>query len=119
MPFSNGFANARRSRLRHDHSSASVRPRGCKSYSYAGGRIHRHQQFVLYAKTLPDNFCDGVNVILSAMDHNFRRILAWLRSLLRLMLVALWPVPGFRPAIPPFGPSSPDLAPSLGSHTPP
>jgi hypothetical protein len=33
---------------------------------------------------------DAANVILSAVGHNFRRILAWLRNLLRLILIALW-----------------------------
>ena len=32
---------------------------------------------------------DAANVILSAIGHNFRRILAWLRNLLRLILIAL------------------------------
>lgn len=31
------------------------------------------------AEALLDNFYDGVNVILSAIDHKFRRILVWLR----------------------------------------
>jgi transposase, IS5 family len=33
---------------------------------------------------------DAANVILSAVGHNFRRILAWLKKLLRLILIALW-----------------------------
>ena len=33
---------------------------------------------------------DAANVILSAVGHNFRRILAWLRKLLRLILIVLW-----------------------------
>jgi IS5 family transposase len=33
---------------------------------------------------------DAANVVLSAVGHNFRRILAWLRELLCLFLVALW-----------------------------
>ena len=32
---------------------------------------------------------DAANVILSAVGYNFRRILAWLRALLRLFLIAL------------------------------
>jgi len=32
---------------------------------------------------------DAANAILSAVGHNFRRILAWLRALLRLFLIAL------------------------------
>jgi transposase, IS5 family len=32
---------------------------------------------------------DAAKVILSAIGHNFRRILAWLRNLLRLILVTL------------------------------
>lgn len=32
------------------------------------------------AEAAPDNFYDGVNVILSAIEHNSRRILVWLRS---------------------------------------
>src|SRR6478609_9221220 len=35
---------------------------------------------------------DAANVILSAVGHNFRRILAWLRELLCLFLVRLWRV---------------------------
>ncbi|MGY3133858.1 hypothetical protein ACVWZM_004540 [Bradyrhizobium sp. USDA 4501] len=33
---------------------------------------------------------DAANVVLSAVGHNFRRILAWFRELLRLLLVSLW-----------------------------
>ncbi|MFK4532016.1 hypothetical protein ABIA00_000199 [Bradyrhizobium ottawaense] len=33
---------------------------------------------------------DAANVVLSAVGHNFRRILAWLRIWLRLILAALW-----------------------------
>jgi transposase, IS5 family len=33
---------------------------------------------------------DAANVVLSAVGHNFRRILAWLRELLCLCLVQLW-----------------------------
>jgi IS5 family transposase len=33
---------------------------------------------------------DAANVILSAVGHNFRRILAWLRKLLRFILIVLW-----------------------------
>ena len=33
---------------------------------------------------------DAANVVLSAVGHNFRRILAWLRELLCLFLVQLW-----------------------------
>ena len=33
---------------------------------------------------------DAANVILSAVGHNFRRILAWLRELLCLFLFPLW-----------------------------
>ena len=32
---------------------------------------------------------DAANVILTAVGHNLRRILAWLRALLRLILLAL------------------------------
>jgi IS5 family transposase len=32
---------------------------------------------------------DAANAILSAIGHNFRRILAWLRLLLRLILIAI------------------------------
>ncbi|MGY4183104.1 IS5 family transposase [Bradyrhizobium sp. USDA 4518] len=34
---------------------------------------------------------DAANVVLSAVGHNLRRILAWFRELLRLLLVSLWP----------------------------
>ena len=33
---------------------------------------------------------DAANVILTAVGHNLRRVLAWLRALLRLILLALW-----------------------------
>ncbi|MGY4168349.1 IS5 family transposase [Bradyrhizobium sp. USDA 4529] len=33
---------------------------------------------------------DAANVVLSAVGHNLRRILAWFRELLRLLLVSLW-----------------------------
>jgi IS5 family transposase len=33
---------------------------------------------------------DAANVVLSAIGHNFRRILAWLREFLCLFLVQLW-----------------------------
>ena len=43
---------------------------------------------------------DAANVILTAVGHNLRRVLAWLRALLRLILLALWqafaPVPALR-----------------------
>jgi IS5 family transposase len=32
---------------------------------------------------------DAANAVLSAVGHNFRRILAWLRDLLRLFLIAI------------------------------
>ena len=32
---------------------------------------------------------DAANVILTAVGYNFRRVLAWLRSLLRLILIAI------------------------------
>ena len=35
---------------------------------------------------------DAANVILSAVGYNFRRILAWLRELLYLILIPLWRV---------------------------
>ena len=38
---------------------------------------------------------DAINVILTAVGHNLRRVLAWLRALLTSILIALgWPVPG-------------------------
>jgi transposase, IS5 family len=33
---------------------------------------------------------DAANVILTAVGHNLRRVLAWLRALPRLILLALW-----------------------------
>ena len=43
---------------------------------------------------------DAANVILTAVGHNLRRVLAWLRVLLRLILLALWqafvPMPALR-----------------------
>ncbi|MCD9913547.1 IS5 family transposase [Bradyrhizobium japonicum] len=34
---------------------------------------------------------DAANVLLSAVGHNLRRVLAWLRDLLSLFLLSLWP----------------------------
>jgi IS5 family transposase len=33
---------------------------------------------------------DGANVVLSAVGHNFRRVLSWFRKLLYLFLFPLW-----------------------------
>jgi IS5 family transposase len=33
---------------------------------------------------------DAANAILTAVGHNLRLVLAWLRILLRLILIALW-----------------------------
>ena len=33
---------------------------------------------------------DAANAILTAVGHNLRHVLAWLRTLLRLILIALW-----------------------------
>ena len=33
---------------------------------------------------------DAANVVLSAVGHNLRIVLDWLRMLLRLILIALW-----------------------------
>jgi transposase, IS5 family len=33
---------------------------------------------------------DAANVVLTAVGYNFRRILAWLRALLCLILAAIW-----------------------------
>lgn len=33
---------------------------------------------------------DAANVVLSAVGHNLRLVLAWLRMLLHLILIALW-----------------------------
>jgi IS5 family transposase len=33
---------------------------------------------------------DATNVVLSAVGHNLRIVLDWLRMLLRLILIALW-----------------------------
>jgi len=35
---------------------------------------------------------DAANVVLSAVGHNLRLVLAWLKMLLRLILIALWTV---------------------------
>ena len=44
---------------------------------------------------------DAANAILSAVGYNFRRILAWLRMLLCLVLAALWPAFVTQPALKP------------------
>ena len=33
---------------------------------------------------------DAANVVLTAIGHNLRRVLAWLKTFLRLILLALW-----------------------------
>jgi transposase, IS5 family len=48
--------------------------------------------FVLHATALPGNPYDGhtlAGVILSGVGHNLRLVLAWLKILLRLILIAL------------------------------
>jgi IS5 family transposase len=42
---------------------------------------------------------DAANVVLSAVGHNLRRVLAWLRILPRLILLALWQAFAAAPAI--------------------
>lgn len=42
---------------------------------------------------------DAANVILSAVGYNFRRILAWLKALWRLILTALIAVVSLQPAL--------------------
>ncbi len=42
---------------------------------------------------------DAANVILTAVGHNLRRVLAWLRALLRLILFALWQAFVLMPAL--------------------
>ncbi len=44
---------------------------------------------------------DAANAILTAVGYNFRRILAWLRALLRLILIALLPAFSIRSALDP------------------
>jgi IS5 family transposase len=44
---------------------------------------------------------DAANAILTAAGYNFRRILAWLRILLRLILYALMPAPSRQPDLNP------------------
>jgi IS5 family transposase len=41
---------------------------------------------------------DAINVILTAIGHNLRRVLAWMRILLTSILVALWPQTALKPA---------------------
>ena len=42
---------------------------------------------------------DAANVVLAAVGHNFRRILAWLREFLCLLLVLLSPAFNYPPKI--------------------
>jgi IS5 family transposase len=44
---------------------------------------------------------DAANAILSAVGYNFRRILAWLRALLRLILIAILRALIIQPALSP------------------
>jgi transposase, IS5 family len=43
--------------------------------------------------------CDAANAILTAVGHNLRLVLAWLRILLRLILFALWRCPAIHSAL--------------------
>ena len=42
---------------------------------------------------------DAANITLTAVGHNLRRVLAWLRALLRLILIALWQAFAAIPAV--------------------
>ena len=42
---------------------------------------------------------DAANVTLTAVGHNLRRVLAWLRALLRPILLALWQAFAAIPAV--------------------
>jgi IS5 family transposase len=42
---------------------------------------------------------DAINVILTAVGHNLRRVLAWLRDLLASILIALWRSAAGLPAV--------------------
>ena len=44
---------------------------------------------------------DAINVILTAVGHNLRRVLAWLRDLLTSILIGLWPLAVFYPTAKP------------------
>ena len=44
---------------------------------------------------------DAINVILTAVGHNFRRILAWLKALLTEILIAFWRLTDAAPAVRP------------------
>ena len=44
---------------------------------------------------------DAANVVLTAVGYNFRRILAWLRALLCLILAAIWPAVAARSVLNP------------------
>jgi transposase, IS5 family len=42
-----------------------------------------------FLRRLKGRAADAANAVLSAVGHNFRRILAWLRALLRFFLIAI------------------------------
>jgi transposase, IS5 family len=42
---------------------------------------------------------DAINVILTTVGHNLRRVLAWLRDLLASILIALWRSAAGLPAV--------------------
>jgi hypothetical protein len=51
-----------------------------------------------------DDRCDyyAANIILSAVGYNSRLVLAWLRRILRVVLLALFQTFAIRPALKPF-----------------
>ena len=44
---------------------------------------------------------DAINVILTAVGHNLRRVIAWLKALLSSILVALWRTVALPPIVRP------------------
>jgi len=64
-------------------------------------RLRPRWRFVLHAKSLPGNFYDGhtLGSVIAALGSNLRRVLAWLKAPLRLILLALWPAFAPGPAL--------------------
>ena len=86
--------------MRHIHVASSSRARSSASSAPSSGvaTLLRHRAGDRHQKAeghldgcyLKGSAGDAANPVLTAVGYNFRRILAWLRNLLRLILIVLW-----------------------------
>jgi hypothetical protein len=63
------------------------------------GQSALEKAFALGRCYLKDRSGDAANILFSAVGHNFRRILAWLRDFWHLILTALFAVINVQPAL--------------------